>query len=241
MWAAIQLLLKDFDITCKNIRDESFDATGYDFVLGWGGFESPVERAIRELPNKKGLCIGGNAFAPVYKFKYDVLFYETPWYKKEIADHPNIVKAFGVNTNIFFPRPTQKIFDVITVGAFAEWKRHYLLQLHSGTRLAIGQIQRGNMEESMEIITSLLTSGVIVSDMVAPEKLAELYNASGMCYIPCNENGGGERAVLEARACGIPVVVEQDNEKLLGLLECEVPTEKDYAKALKKGIESICV
>lgn len=240
LWAAIQLLEEEFEVVTFNLQTDCLPSTdGYAMVLGWGGFESPVDKAIRDLPIKKGLCIGGNAFPPVYQYKYDVLFYETEWYKQFVKDHPNAIKAFGVNTQIYHPTKVPKIFDVISVGAFALWKRQDMLKRYSGTRLAVGQIQRGNPDESMSIIIPLLANGVIVSDMVEPEKLAQFYNASYLCYVPANINGGGERAVLEARACGIMVDVEEDNPKLKELTTSKIPSEKDYAAALKYGIKSV--
>lgn len=240
LWAALQLLFEDFDvITCNLQVEELFNYTDYDFVLGWGGFESRVDRAIRELPIRKGLCIGGNAFPPVHADDYDVLFYETDWYAPELAEHRNARKAFGINSQIYFNTESPKIFDVISVGAFADWKRHYLLRGLKGHRLAIGQVQRGNLEESFHIISHLIGDGVMVSDMVEPRQLAKLYNASSLCYIPADLNGGGERAVLEARACRVEVRVENDNPKLKELTTCPIPNEFDYAKALKDGINSV--
>lgn len=225
-------------MTCNLQTETLFNHELYDFVLGWGGFESKVERAIRDLPCKKGLCIGGNAFPPIHTDDYDVLFFETEWYRPQLTEHRNAVKAFGVNTQIYYPNPVDKLFNIITVGAFANWKRHFMLRGRSGKRLAVGQIQKGNIEESMNIALHLVKDGVIVSDMVEPEYLAKLYNASYLCYIPSDINGGGERAILEARACGISVECAGDNPKLKELCVCPVPTEHDYATKLKEGILS---
>lgn len=240
LWAAFQLLGKEFDIEYYNIKEYNGEHKGfglYDFVLGWGGFQSKVDILLRtKCSRKKGLCIGGNVFP--YQSGYDVLFHETDWVKDYLKLEGNCVKAFGVNTQIYFPSKSKKIFDVISVGAFANWKRHYLLRGKNGLRLAIGQIQKNNLEESMSIINVLLYEGVMVSDMVSPEKLSELYNFSKLCYIPAHLSGGGERAILEARACGIDVECENDNPKLRELLTGEIPTEVDYSEALKKGILS---
>ena len=56
-------------------------------------------------------------------------------------------------------------------------------------------------------------------------------------YIPASTIGGGERAVLEARACERNVEVEPDNPKLQELLTCTVYEEKYYASQLKRGIK----
>ncbi len=248
LWAALKILEKEFDITYHNLKtDQIYYGFDFDFVLGWGGFNSPVDKQMSNLDEifwsldyekiKKGLCIGGNAFP--YHPGYDVLFYETDWVKDYLKLEGNCVKAFGVNMDIYHEYEDRlKVFDYISVGAFASWKRHFLLRGKKGLRLAIGQIQRNNPEESMGIINGLLYDGIMVSDMVAPEQLADLYNASDICYISSDIMGGGERAILEARSCGTGVECENDNPKLKELCTGPIPSQRDYAEALKKGILS---
>lgn len=246
LWAALQILEDNFSITYRNIRYPGVEFDNYDdydFSLGWGGFNSPVDQILMSVITKakKGLCIGGNAFP--YHPGYDVLFHETSWVKDFLKLEGNCMKAFGVNTDIYFnaggDKELKKTFDVISVGAFASWKRHFLLRGKKGIRLAIGQIQRDNPEESLGIINGLLYDGVMVSDMVPPDDLADLYRSSVLCYIPAEIMGGGERAILEARACGIAVECENDNPKLKELCSGPIPSEYDYAKALKRGILSV--
>lgn len=242
LWAALELLKSEFSITCRNLRYPEVVADNYDdydFVLGWGGFNSPVDQILMSVMTKakKGLCIGGNAY--LYHPGYDVLFHETDWVKDFLKLEGNCVKAFGVNTDIYHPGSERILFDVISVGAFASWKRHFLLRGKKGLRLAIGQIQRGNPEESLGIINGLLYDGVMVSDMIDPKKLGYLYRSSRLCYIPADIMGGGERAILEARSCGLDVECENDNPKLKELCTGPIPSGKDYAEALKKGILSV--
>jgi hypothetical protein len=62
-------------------------------------------------------------------------------------------------------------------------------------------------------------------------------------YLPSVEIGGGERAALEALACGAAVMVEPDNAKLVGLLQAQSrPGSKRwdqfyYANQLAQGVE----
>lgn len=251
LWAALNLLEKDFEIFKLNLKDPHIDrdlATWPDFVLGWGGFNSAVDDYISKFDTrghiKKGLCIGGNAFKidSNRNLNYDVLFYETEWVRHYLEldlHHNNLIHAFGVNTHIYYDMnkmPLIKAWDYITVGAFAYWKRQSLLVQKEGTKLAIGQIQRNNLNESIDIIGNLILGHCAVSDMVSPERLALIYNSAKTCYIPADLMGGGERAVLEARACGLSVEVEDDNPKLKELLTSPVWDEKYYAKQLKEGI-----
>jgi hypothetical protein len=106
-----------------------------------------------------------------------------------------------------------------------------------GSRIAIGEIQKGNPQESLGIVAKLLAHGVMVSDMVEPEQLAEMYRMSNTIYIPADIFGGGERAVLEGRACGIDVQIESDNPKLQELLTSPLYNDEYYYIQLKKGVE----
>ena len=247
LWAAIELLKKDFNITKHNLHNgppPDKIAHESDFLLGWGAFGSPADNYVkdhfRSHPRyKKGLCIAGNAISPQNIDAYDILFYETEWYAPQISSHKNIIHAFGVNTDIFKPNPdAPKLWDFLTVGAFATWKRQALICAKFGSRMAIGEIQKDNIGESVGIVGKLIISGCGVSDMVKPEVLVNFYNAARTVYIPADINGGGERAVLEARACGIPVEIEVDNFKLKELLTSSIWDQKYYAKQLKKGILS---
>lgn len=257
LWAALQILESTFDVEYSNIHSSKpFPHTfsyphekGIKFILGWGAFGGPVDIALTKnlitydgRSIKMGLCIGGNAVPPIGSEKYDVLFYETNWYKEEIRHHLNIVHAFGINSNIYKPDDFSRyaesypIWNYLTVGAFASWKRQNLLCKKPGRKMAIGQIQKSNLAESIDIIGDLLLDNVAISDMVHPEVLVKYYYMAEKVYIPANLNGGGERAVLEARACERSVEVEDDNPKLQELLTSPIWEEKYYANQLKEGI-----
>jgi len=247
LWSALKILEQDFEVSKHNLSEDNQFPSPYeqDFILGWGAFGGTVDRALQhvELSNyKKGLCIGGNVHPPTGADNYDVLFYETEWYKPQIASHKNIIHAFGVNTDIFGQAPkvsSQKIWDYLTVGCFSLWKRQTLLGNKKGDKLAVGDIQQNNQRESYAIIYDLLQDGVAISGQVHPERLVKIYRASKNVYIPADINGGGERAVLEARVCGIPVEIEKDNPKLAELLTCPIYDQNYYANQLKKGIFSV--
>lgn len=248
--AALDLLEEDFEIERRNLysnipyNGQNPSDSVHDFVLGWGAFGSKVDI---ELQNhwkswRKGLCIAGNATPPDGANNYDVLFYETKWYRPQIEFHPNIVQAFGVNTDIFSPVdiPTPVVWDYIGVGSFASWKRWEKMAGKQGNKLVVGEYQLNNEQESLNIVRHLVSNGVMVSGMVNPYDLANLYHYSRTLYMPSDIYGGGERAVLEARSCGLQVEIEQDNDKLKELVELEkIPSHIDYAAQLKKGIMSV--
>lgn len=249
LWAALKVMEKDFIVTPINIQCSSeIDFSGYDFILGWGAFGGPVDNILRGVGKIKpvGLCLGG--YAPFRgENTYDVIYYETEWslewLKNQIPDG-NFVHAFGVNTDIFKEDEAFKyselspVFDYMTVGAFSMWKRQSKLVEKTGTRLAVGQLQRNNQRESIAIMADLITNNVMVCDTVEPKKLVAFYNLSRTIYIPAEIMGGGERAVLEARACGKNVEIESDNPKLEELLTSPIWDHKYYAYQLKEGIKS---
>lgn len=245
LWAALNVLEKDFEVSKRNLQENFPDvAVGFDFILGWGGFNSSVDNFLQNAITgnaKKGLCIAGNAFPPTGANNYDVLFYETKWYRPQISFHKNIVQAFGINSDIYnkpdLPFPI--IFDYIGVGALADWKHWEKMEEKKGLRLVVGEYQEGNPEESGRIANHLLQNGVMVSPLVHPYDLANFYHWSRKCYIPADINGGGERAVWEARACGLEVEIEDANPKLNELLSNEVKDHHWYAEQLKKGILSV--
>ena len=247
LFCAIELLKKDFEIEKVNLKTTNPHEIDTDFVLGWGAFNSPVDQLLQSLPSdvKKGLCIGG--YATPTQSTYNVLFYETPWsfewLKKgfpDIEKNTKLIHAFGINSKIYSPKPrTPKIWDVLSVGAFAYWKRQNKMIEKTGNRLVVGEIQKGNIMESMDILGSLALEGVAVSDMVSPEALAKIYNASKLVFLPADIYGGSERSTWEAISCGIPVEICDDNPKLKSLIDFGVKDHYWYAEQLKSGIISV--
>lgn len=257
LWAALNLLeKKSFNIRRINIHnlitpgkeiEKILSVFNPDFCLGQGAFDSMPDKILRGVCSRKkiGLCLGGYK-KPNSTVGYNIIFYECEWALKWFYDiigaglyKGKLQHAFGINSNIYYYMPkVEKIWDYLMVGSFSLWKRHFLLKNKGGYRLAIGEIQKENISESIDIIGDLLLDGIAVSDMVEPEKLALIYSASKNVYIPALEMGGGERSVLEARACSVPVSVEKDNLKLLELTKSPIWDESYYADKLEKGIES---
>jgi len=237
LWAAINILGYDR----YNIGNDIPNFEEYDFLLGHGAFHSRVDMLLRTLPNKKGLCIAGNVNKQDTDC-YDVLFYETLWVKNFLELKGNLVHAFGINTKIYNSDDRTlnryKAIDVLSVGAFAKWKRHERIIKEKGNRVVIGEIQKDNKAESMEIINNLLSNGVGVIPQVSSEQLSRYYQNAKCVYVPADIYGGGERAVLEARASGCIVKIEDDNLKLKELIDSPLLDEHYYAKHLKYGIET---
>lgn len=238
LWAALQLLDNEYSITRWHAQ-EPMPEDDFDLILGQGSFFSKVHKILKNLPGKKALLIAGT-IPPEDDQVYDCIFYENEWYKTMLS-HKNMYHAFGVNTDIFNPQPHIKdaaFVDYITVGAYSLWKRQHLIGEKTGYRMSVGEIQRNNMAESGPIIENLINKGVVISGPVDSKTLSKLYNLSHCVYIPAKIIGGGERAVLEARACGVKVEVEPDNPKLKEYCYSPIYDHHYYADQLKKGINS---
>ena len=182
--------------------------------------------------------------------------------------HSNIYHAFGVDTTVMHRlgaagRP--KIWDLLFVGwpvpgkrlerfidrfnaMKEEWRRRSRTRSHSPDTAATAAFPRAlavgrhpdETPESTTIVARLVAAGVEVRDVAPYKDLAALMNDAREVYIPSAVDGGGERAVLEARACGTPVRVEEDNPKLRELANSATPVYDHvyYADQLEKVIAS---
>jgi len=264
LWAALQILRKDFSVVMVNLQEKpGFDSLATTngskiFALAWGAFGSRPEQFLFGRPNQfyaaRGLCLAGYSLPSLgLTNNYDVVFYENNWalewlkspqVSRVFKNEPALVHAFGVNTNIFKPDDALKyganapVLDYLSVGSFSYWKRHQNLIQKKGVRLAVGQVQKNNLVESVDIMGQLMLNGVGVMDSIEPCKLQALYNLANVVYIGAELMGGGERAVLEARACGRNVEIEKDNLKLAELLHSPIWDEEYYAYSLREAITS---
>ena len=193
---------------------------------------------------------------------YNVLFYETEWYKPQIQyRHRIIQRAFGIDTNIMYDRNiTNKTIDSLFIGWMANYKRPWLfakhltggfedndLLMHNKKKhhekyniIAIGK--HDGTPEGPSIVNELRQRGIKVLPEVSYRELAKLINQAKEVHIPSTELGGGERAILESKACGVPSIrIEDDNLKLKELLNGPTLSHHAYAKMLHKGISKLYV
>lgn len=242
-WAAVGLLGADYEVTWHNVlTDPNPPTKEFDLLLARGNWGGIVDKAARQIvAKKKTLYICGNVSGPEDPHFYDVLFYENSLQRGQLKafqfDDDHLIHAFGVNTEINRPMELPKVIDYLSVGAFSLWKRQEMLLDKEGVRLVVGEVQQDNLPESMAIIDRLVQGGVGVMGMVPPETLAVLYNLSKKVYIPADITGGGERAVQEAMACGVPVEIEGDNWKLAEFVTDGVYDHNYMYQQLKKGLQ----
>ena len=126
------------------------------------------------------------------------------------------------------------------VGKFADVKgaRALLSERYAGLRrVAVGDYEPLEAyAEGPRIVADLRAGGVDVRSPMPHAALADLYRRTRVVVVPSQLQGGGERAVLEARRCGCEVHVFADNSKLAGLLKGPVPGAAEYATRLARGL-----
>lgn len=168
---------------------------------------------------------------------YDVVFYQTEWYRKRLSRRLRTVHAYGMNTEAMrLPdAPVEPVWDWLYVGAFTPNRRPELLLGKTGRRLAVGEISRSDSD----IVDRLRADGVEVRDVVPYDELRELYWSARCVYVPAALDGGGERQLMEAIACGRPVEIAPDNPKLAEVVaSAPIWTEAYFAGQLEAGLRA---
>lgn len=212
-----------------------------DFVLvrsDWGWYpDAAAARPLAVSGVPCGLIVAGShpPATQLQALRYDVVLYETPWYSQFVQSHPFAVQAFGIDVSAMQPLGMERDIDWMFVGRLARFKRPERLLGKAGRRVVIGDLATADPELS----AALRADGVELLDHMSQEELACYYNRARRVLVPCELQGGGERAVLEARQCGCEVEVADDNPKLASLLEGPVPTHLDYAERLLETFDDV--
>lgn len=261
LWAAMQLIGKEHDVGFFDTTDlDTLRLANPDVVLYW---EAPCTFAgkdrenywnIQDLPYKKALLFAGGPVKKEWCDGFDLFFVESAINEKEFGDLGLPWKrAFGVNTQIMRPEQQPKVFDGVMQATCASWKRHWLLADALQSKAAIA----GRFQESDPIgFMRARKAGAAVFPELSAEGVAALLNMSHTMVNCADEYGGGQRATLEAMACGIPVVVMSDSPKNMEYVQesdagiiCDPSSEmikiavdvlkKEEGKSGQKGVDYI--
>lgn len=215
--AAIRILAKTHEVRLFDFPLKGMDEFKPDIVLYWeapctiNGKDRDNYRSVLELPYKKALLFAGGELRKEWVYQFDLLFVESQIDEDTCArlGIPS-KRAFGVNTEIMKPQKQGKAFDACFQATCASWKRHWLLAeaLHEKACIV------GRFQESDPIgFIRAREHGAVVLPEVSAEGVAALLNASHT-MVNCSDFwGGGQRATLEAMACGVQPIVMDDSPK----------------------------
>jgi len=234
-----------FNITWINIETHELSEkylNSFDFLLvksnwNWGP-DKLLREKFRNLKVQKGLAIAGVSIPPKLSemIYYDVLWYETEWYKKIISNHPVTIHGFGINKNSLKPIKPNIKYDFISIGAFLPHKRMEKILRLKGKVLVIGESY--DTDYSLKIYNQLNErDNIDILPFVKYENMSDFFKLAKTLYIPASINGGGERAILEAKHCGLEILIEKDNPKLLEILKSPIWDSKYYSNQITKGIK----
>lgn len=233
-WLNVHPYNEDWRSHRRQVADADFTLVRSDW--GWYPDALSGSRLARSgVPS--GLVVAGSSRPQSHRqsLRYDVLFYETPWYKHRVRDHPFAVEAFGVDSRVMKDTGTPRDIDWLFVGRLAAFKRPERLLAKSGRRVIVGDLSSASSSTRRRFEAH----GIELVDHVRPRELAALYNRSHHVLVPCELQGGGERAVWEGRACGCDIEIAPDNPKLASLLTAPVRSHEEYAHLLLDGIEQV--
>ena len=233
-----------FDITWINIEDSQPDAkelNKYDFLIAKCCWNSKVDlylRSVKNLKTPRGIVISCSIVPKKKDIKfYQVLWYQTYWFGEQLPKHPCKIHTYGINSEDFKPQSLEKEIDVLSIGALTGYKRlEKLIDIPGTKKVVIGET---NYADSDAVIKQLTKHGITIKSYVSQKELSNLINKSKLVYIPAGINGGGERAIMEAKSCNVPVGVEKDNPKLKEIVDAPSWDENYYGKQIKKGIDTI--
>mgnify|MGYP000061888348 CR=1 FL=1 len=212
------------------------DYNGFDHVIFKQGFSDKRSiDAYADYVKKYGkkhtssICISSSHV--MYRDDlFDHLFYETEWYRR----HAKMIRgthAFGLNTDFIRPMDVPKEYDWLMIGAVIGHKNPLKFLEKPGKKLWLGHV----CDE--ELAKKLTDAGVVIKQVPYSHMAKEISKCKRL-FCTCGDYGGGERAVLEARACGLEIELIPENTKLPELLGDDVVkwNHKYYAEQIRRTV-----
>lgn len=248
LYRALELLSNKYQFVYKNaffdtLADEQRNAL--DCVLMSGTLGAKVDQWVwrhvpAHIPKAAQITSSYGLRKNVRLFVYDLFFYETHWYFENVFKmRGRGVHAFGTVRSLFYPPPKEAERDIDYLLSsnlkYPGGRRPKFFLKKNGKRVAI----LGTSKKAQEITKVFQDAGIEVIQPLGAEDLANLYRRTKVVYIPHTVTGGGDRTLLEARACGCKVEIEKDNPKLRELLNGPIYDEQYYARQIDKGLQLI--
>lgn len=237
LYAAMQIIGKKHEVQYFEPGD-NIKEFNPDWILYWeapctiNGKDSDKYKRVCSLPFKKALLFAGGQIEPMWVKDFDNLFIESQ-IDMDTCERYGLPhsRAFGVNTEIFKPQKQPKIFDGMHQCTCASWKRTWLMtEVLKEKSMVCGRRQ----ETDPRCFDDAIKHGALVLPEQSAYSITALLNAS-YCVVNTSEFwGGGQRATLEALACGIPAIVMSDSPK-----NCEYIRDCGYGIICDPNVESI--
>lgn len=214
LYAAMKLVEKHHEVSYV---EPSADLEPYDLLLYWeapctaGGKDRENYERIRLTNKPKILLFAGGPIRPEWCRGFDMFLVESKLNEQEFEQLGfKWKRAFGVNTDIFKPEKQPKIFDGMHQGTCASWKRQSLFARALGNKgVVCGRFQE---HDSIGFVTCREQGTLVLPELPYPA-VSALLNASNCLVNTSDYWGGGQRATLEAMACGVPAIVMSDSPK----------------------------
>lgn len=220
-----------------------------DFLWLWDDSNSSFFQFIDNYKCRKGLSLTTAPQNWDNLKKVDVVFCESqPIYESLRAHGIRAIKAFGTDTDFFYPKEAKKDIEYFYPATFSPWKQNDKLAYFGNKVLMVGTIQ----PDGREIYEKCKEAGVRIEVGYFPaEKIRDYYWRTKKCVIPAVH--GSERTVLECLSMNIPVEVTNSwNHKAQSYLKefedsdfestrdfvLDRYSHKTFASALLKGIEN---
>lgn len=194
-----------------------------DVILYW---EAPVTIVGKDKLNylnvcthylPKALLFAGGEIKKEWVDMFDLVFVESQINADECEKLGIPYRtAFGVNTDIFFPENKEKIYDGMHQATCASWKR---LDLFAKALKDKGIVCGRDQETDPNGFIECRKQGVTLLPEQSYTSVASLLNESHTMVQTSEYWGGGQRATLEAMACGIPPIVMSDSPKNIEYVE----------------------
>lgn len=210
---AMRIIEKTYKVSYKEPWHE---LTG-DIILYWeapctiNGKNGGHYEKVMNTDKPKILLFAGGPLKAEWIEGFDLLVLESKINADECErDGIKYKMAFGINEKIFKPKKLDKKYDGIHHGTCASWKRQDLLGEALGDRAVVC----GRLQESDPLpFQRFHDFGGKVFEELSYEDTCNLINESHVMVQTSDFWGGGQRATLEAMACGIPVVCMKDSPK----------------------------
>jgi glycosyltransferase involved in cell wall biosynthesis len=161
-----------------------------------------------------------------------------------------VVTGHGIDTVRFAPQTVPKDLDLITVGRITESKNLTALidvlelvrNVHDVTLTIVGEpvtteerAYQAKLEEYIH--EKALSSVVVFAGRVSQSELPTTLNRAKI-FVTTAQNGSLDKAVLEAMACGLPVVSMAIGTISLPLKNAQTSTLTGFVTELQKVLES---